>query len=181
MIASKEAPQHKHLFPAVTSVVTSLASSISPPAEQTLQLIQALLLLCNWPSPYGATIHDNSSTYCGLAVTYALRQGLHRPHHVSDFVYEADFDEATMRERKKTWLACFIVSQRYVSFVLNSQFTLMKYNQVEYFTRPPKPIEGRSQCPRDSRLQTVVAARRALPSTANGPSEWQVLQYPWQS
>lgn len=101
MIASKEAPQYKHLFPAVTSVVTSLVSSISPPAEQSLQLIQALLLLCNWPPPYGATIHDNSWTYCGLAVTYALRQGLHRPHHVSDFVYEAEFDEATMRERKK--------------------------------------------------------------------------------
>ncbi|KAL1984930.1 hypothetical protein VTN96DRAFT_8589 [Rasamsonia emersonii] len=137
MIASKEAPQHKHLFPAVTSVVTSLASSISPPAEQTLQLIQALLLLCNWPPPYGATIHDNSSTYCGLAVTYALRQGLHRPHHVSDFVYEADFDEATMRERKKTWLACFIVSQR--SSILHGLPSLLRADHSVLETLASKP------------------------------------------
>ncbi|KAL1968667.1 hypothetical protein VTN77DRAFT_1493 [Rasamsonia byssochlamydoides] len=137
MIASKESPQHKHLFPAVTGVVTSLASIISPPAEQSLHLIQALLLLCNWPPPYGATIHDNSWTYCGLAVTYALRQGLHRPHHVSDFVYEAEFDVTTMRERKRTWLACFIVSQR--ASILHGLPSLLRADHSILETLTSKP------------------------------------------
>jgi hypothetical protein len=113
-IAAKESLQHGHLYPTVASAVEGLASTVSPPSRQSLYQIQALLLLCYWPLPFGASINDYSWSYCGLAINYAFLQGLHRPSNLSDFAYDATYDQTTVNERRKTWLACFIVSHRYV-------------------------------------------------------------------
>jgi hypothetical protein len=112
MIASKEAPEYKGLYIPLVNAVKSLTSSISSPSEQSLLLIQSLLLLCYWPFPIGALANENLWTYCGLATTYALAQGLHRSDYPSDFLYQAVCNDATVTERRKTWLACYILAQK---------------------------------------------------------------------
>lgn len=111
-IAAKESNQYNHLYPTLSSAVEGLASTVCPPSNTSLYQIQALLLLCYWPLPFGASSNDYSWSYCGLAINYAFLQSLHRPSNISDFAYDTTFDQATVNERRKTWLACFIVSHR---------------------------------------------------------------------
>ncbi|KAH8705430.1 hypothetical protein BGW36DRAFT_13366 [Talaromyces proteolyticus] len=75
-------------------------------------LVQALLLLCNWPMPFKATITDPSWTYCGAAVNIALRIGLHQPAFHFDFIYGSRSDEDAVALRTRTWIACFIMQNR---------------------------------------------------------------------
>lgn len=76
---------------------------------RSLYTIQALLLYCLWPVPVRKQILDSSWNFCSLAVSAAIRMGLHQ----SDATWEYDFSQlsATDRQvRQRTWLGCFIVS-----------------------------------------------------------------------
>ena len=82
--------------------------------HRSVSTVQALLLLCYWEGIAKKTWTDLSWAYCGIATNAALQMGLHRPHHAIDFIYDASFDDETRAARRKTWVACFIVNQRYV-------------------------------------------------------------------
>ncbi|KAK9250137.1 hypothetical protein V1507DRAFT_395126 [Lipomyces tetrasporus] len=77
----------------------------------SLSLVQAYLLLCVWPMPFGAVADDPSWTYCGIATHKAQHLGLHRPDHLNEFVQGAAFDDELLVSMRNTWLACFIVNQ----------------------------------------------------------------------
>ncbi|KAK9342819.1 hypothetical protein V1522DRAFT_415055 [Lipomyces starkeyi] len=77
----------------------------------SLSLVQAYLLLCVWPMPFGAVSDDPSWTYCGIATHKAQHLGLHRPDHLNEFVQGTDFDHELLVSMRNTWLACFIVNQ----------------------------------------------------------------------
>ncbi|KAK9492096.1 hypothetical protein V1508DRAFT_173503 [Lipomyces doorenjongii] len=77
----------------------------------SLSLVQAYLLLCVWPMPFGAVTDDPSWTYCGIATHKAQHLGLHRPDHLNEFVQGAAFDHELLVSMRNTWLACFIVNQ----------------------------------------------------------------------
>ncbi|KAK9326104.1 hypothetical protein V1517DRAFT_312729 [Lipomyces orientalis] len=77
----------------------------------SLSLVQAYLLLCVWPMPFGAVTDDPSWTYCGIATHKAHLLGLHRPDHLNEFVQGAAFDHELLVSMRNTWLACFIVNQ----------------------------------------------------------------------
>lgn len=86
----------------------------------TLVLIKALLILCVWPLPFTSrTVDDVSWLLCGVATHKALQIGLHRPTKAYEFCSQdiSEYD-ASPQNRRLTWLACFIVNQKYAPLVL---------------------------------------------------------------
>lgn len=110
-IASRGMSKQAELYMRLIEPVKRLATDLNKAASQSFPDVQALLLICCWPFPFGAIDSDPSWTYCGLATHYALRLGLHRPRHQEDFRYAVPFDQETLILREKTWLACFIINQ----------------------------------------------------------------------
>ncbi|RFU24632.1 hypothetical protein B7463_g11708, partial [Scytalidium lignicola] len=103
--------EHSDLYIRLKNPVERLLTDINHPASHSFPQIQALLLICSWPFPFGPIDTDPSWTYCGLATHYALRLGLHRPAHTADFRYDTVYDQETMMARQKAWIACFIINQ----------------------------------------------------------------------
>ena len=92
-------------------LVHGLVSEAVYPAKQDLSTVQALLLLCCWPLPYGSTKDDPSHTYAALAAQIALKHGLHRPHHTAEFGHSASLDDRDVALRRRIWIACFVLNQ----------------------------------------------------------------------
>ncbi|KAJ5602119.1 Transcriptional regulatory protein LEU3 [Penicillium lagena] len=111
-IGSRNTSQYEYMQDALQGEIKSLVSNAHTPAKQSLQLIQALLLLCYWPFPFGATANDPSWSYSALSISCAYTKGVHRAEHLSDFEYDATPTSEMIVERKRTWIACFIVNQR---------------------------------------------------------------------
>ncbi|CRG88465.1 Putative transcription factor SEF1 [Talaromyces islandicus] len=110
-IASKTTKEYPSLYLGLSSTIPKLIEKFLHSNGKELWMIQALLLLCCWPLPFGPKSADPSLSYSGLATSSALEIGLHRYKFPSDFKYDEPYDEGTAFMQKKTWLACFIVSQ----------------------------------------------------------------------
>jgi len=77
-----------------------------------LLVIQALMVLCIWQLPYGATDDDPAWMFCGIATHKALKMGLHRPFSSKmEFDYFMSRDKEVKVARQNTWATCFIVNQ----------------------------------------------------------------------
>lgn len=112
-VASKSLESYSHYHSALEPHIQRLATDIFSAADHPLGTVQALLILCWWPFSFHAQRNDPSWTYCGLAVHTALRFGLHRPHHFSDFVYNDSLDTPGIAAFTRAWVGCFIVNQKY--------------------------------------------------------------------
>ncbi len=110
-IASRRSPNHSHLYLKLSKPVHALAISGNYSDTESLPMIQALIILIWWPFPFRTTSQDPSWTYCALATHGALRIGLHRPHHYSDFFYQMKLGSEDLILVQKTWIACFITNQ----------------------------------------------------------------------
>ncbi|KAH8883028.1 hypothetical protein GQ53DRAFT_830986 [Thozetella sp. PMI_491] len=111
---SKASPPHAHLYRQLLNPIRRMVMAAAYDTENILQQIQALLILCIWPLPYGATIDDPAWMYCGIITHKALRIGLHRLHTKHEFEHtyrpRAARDRELERVRRNTWAACFIVN-----------------------------------------------------------------------
>lgn len=74
--------------------------------------IQALLLLCSWPTPFGKQIDDTSWLRCGTSTHLALLNGFHRPGSAQEF-REGSLTKDDIRGRTAIWLACFLIDFSY--------------------------------------------------------------------
>ncbi|RMJ13128.1 hypothetical protein BHE90_004941 [Fusarium euwallaceae] len=110
-IASKSMAKYNQLHLQLEPHVRTLATSIEQATDHPLGTVQALLLLCWWPFPFKALRDDPSWMYAGSVVHIALRSGLHRPYHFSDFVYGDRLDATGVLTFGKAWIGCFIVNQ----------------------------------------------------------------------
>ncbi|ETS79693.1 hypothetical protein PFICI_09546 [Pestalotiopsis fici W106-1] len=110
-IASKSIPKYSQLHLQLEPHVRTLATSTEEVVDHPLGTVQALLLLCWWPFPFKALREDPSWMYAGSATHIALRSGLHRPCHFSDFVYGDRLDAMGVLAFTKAWIGCFIVNQ----------------------------------------------------------------------
>jgi hypothetical protein len=95
-IGSKRSPSSLNLYLPLSVSVPRLAADLNTTASQSLETIQALLILCWWPFPFQAT---------------TLQFGIHRGRNHSDFVYNSKIDDATSFVYQKTWLGCYITNQ----------------------------------------------------------------------
>lgn len=112
-IASKTSKEHLSIYLGLSGAIPKLVEQILHCNGKELWMIQALLLLCCWPFPFGPKTADPSLSYSGLATNFALEMGIHRYKFPSDFKYDEPYDEDTAFMQKKMWLACFIVNQQY--------------------------------------------------------------------
>lgn len=105
-IRSKLEPQLKRL---VSDVL------LEPPGS--VEIVQALLILCMWPLSFSWNRHDSSLIYSGIAIHMGLQLGLHRPALASEFCLDVEHLQAEPdnETKKTTWLACYIVSQMQVA------------------------------------------------------------------
>lgn len=142
-IGCTRSSKHSDLYLRLKNPVERLLTDINHPASHSFPQIQALLLICCWPFPFGPIDTDPSWTYCGLATHYALRLGLHRPAHATDFKYDVVYDQETMIIRQRTWIACFIINQACVIRRLACAMETYISIQDQYKTR--HPVHGQSR------------------------------------
>ncbi|KAL2443695.1 hypothetical protein ABEF95_010702 [Exophiala dermatitidis] len=102
-------PEHQALYSTIAETVAAMAYDTVQPAAASFQAMQALLLLCQWPLPFGKS-QDPSHSFVALATNIGLRMGLHRPRHAGDFAADASNDPETEILRRKTWAVCFITN-----------------------------------------------------------------------
>ena len=102
---------YAHLHYSLEPHVHQLALQPTLAIEHPLGTVQALTLLCFFPFNFQATNQDHSWYYAGTALYTALRYGLHRPKHFSDFVYNDHLDETATQAFHRAWIGCFIVNQ----------------------------------------------------------------------
>ncbi|KIW46493.1 uncharacterized protein PV06_02162 [Exophiala oligosperma] len=97
-----------------------IADVLDPHKSSTVEMVQALLILCMWPFPFANQKTDSSFIYSGLATQISLSIGLHRPAVDAGFGLDNNEDTTDHRHyhgkdyeeiRRTTWLACFIVAQ----------------------------------------------------------------------
>lgn len=107
---------------------------INPP--RSVEVVQALLLLCLWPFPFGSTLGDPSFVYCGLATQIGLQIGLHRPTLSQEFSSRPQVLEVDERVRQSTWVACYVVNQMQagrlgVPFSIQPDYSLLQTLEVQ--------------------------------------------------
>lgn len=88
-----------------------IADVLDPHKSSTVEMVQALLILCMWPFPFANQKTDSSFIYSGLATQISLSIGLHRPAIDAGFDNETTEHHGDEEIRRTTWLACFIVAQ----------------------------------------------------------------------
>jgi hypothetical protein len=95
------------LQPGIQAMVGQIL--VNPP--RSVEVVQALLILCMWPFPFYSTLSDPSFLYCGIATQIALQIGLHRPSMSQEFSSRKEVLEVDDNVRRTTWMACFVVNQ----------------------------------------------------------------------
>lgn len=90
--------------------IRSLMADTLDPSKHSLEMVQALLIVCMWPFPFIDQRTDPSYVYSGIATHIGLGLGLHRPL-VVDFGLEAGDSHHTEEMRTSTWLACVVIAQ----------------------------------------------------------------------
>lgn len=92
-----------------------MVASALDPTMGTVEVVQALLILSMWPSPFTSQRDDPSFLYSGLAAQIGLQIDLHKPSMTDDFSSDANLDTEDQEMRAATWLACYVVGQMQAS------------------------------------------------------------------
>lgn len=98
-----------HVYLQLVQELRVLLSQVFLQAHRSVDIVQALLLLCEFQLP-SASLREDMVWTCGaLAVRTATSLGLHRPPNAEDFTCRATFTRSQLEERTRVWLYCFIV------------------------------------------------------------------------
>lgn len=108
VVSSRQSPHHQDIYKDLAEPYKALLSTIIIGPIESLQTIQAILLLCLWPFPVKHHYNEPSLNYCSLAISAALQMGLHRPSHSTE--YKATDKTESWLDSMITWMACFQVS-----------------------------------------------------------------------
>lgn len=88
-----------------------ISDVLDPSMGCTVEMVQAILILCMWPFAFANQKTDSSFIYSGIATHISLSIGLHRPASDANFGNETSDRYVDEEIRRTTWLACFIVAQ----------------------------------------------------------------------
>ncbi|KAL2065158.1 hypothetical protein VTL71DRAFT_4299 [Oculimacula yallundae] len=106
IISTRHHPTLAFLCDALTESYRNLLEKTLMAPLNTLEPIQAGILLCVWPLNPEKQVYDPSWNYCGLVTNAAIRMGLHRSGgYRRDNISSSDF-----RAQSKTWMACCFVN-----------------------------------------------------------------------
>ncbi|KAE8140480.1 hypothetical protein BDV38DRAFT_279981 [Aspergillus pseudotamarii] len=110
-IASKDSEKYASDYPRVQILVRQSVADILLLGTRSIQLVQALLLLCVWSFPHEDMNKEPFSMYGALAISMARSLGLHRPQHPFLLFAAKASEIGTTEARTSAWLSCFIVDQ----------------------------------------------------------------------
>ena len=139
LTAAREHPVHHDLHAQLLSAFKRYLCEYQFTGIRHIDSIQALLLLSLWPMPARNQGCDPSWNYCHLAVSAALQMGLARSTPSSGTnMAEASADEEE-EARLKTWLGCFVVSNRYVFTCVLQHTALVRAELTNIFPMAALP------------------------------------------
>lgn len=95
--------------------IQAMIGQIATTSPRSIEVVQALLIMCMWPFPFYSTLGDPSFLYCGLATRIGLQIGLHRPELSHEFSSRSQVLGVSGEVRRTTWMACYIVNQMQAS------------------------------------------------------------------
>jgi hypothetical protein len=105
----------KRFAPLIKAMVANILHSPS----RSVEIVQALLILCVWPFSVSTLNEDPSHFYSSLAAQMGLQLGLHCPAQAHSHKSEPN-DQATAADnvvKTTIWLACFVVEQMQSSWL----------------------------------------------------------------
>jgi hypothetical protein len=119
---------------------------ILDPSLSTVEVVQALLILCMWPFAFVSQKSDPSFIYGGIATQIALQIGLHRP--AIDYPLNSDSGSGNEDEeiRSTTWIACFIVNQILASRLGVPSAILADHSLLTSLENPAVPTQLSRLC-----------------------------------
>jgi hypothetical protein len=91
--------------------ITDMVAKVTTCPPRSIEVVQALLILCMWPFPFNRTLDDPSFIYCGIATQIGFQIGLHRPGRQAEFSSRHEVLDVGEHARRMTWVACYIVNQ----------------------------------------------------------------------
>ena len=106
-----DSPLSCKLYPLLHEMI--LHTVASPPVR--LATIQAMILICNWPTTSVRMTTDISLTFISLAYSAAKALGLHRPGQEREYSLTHDIDlDSNRAQRLRTWIACAVTAQNLI-------------------------------------------------------------------
>ncbi|KEF60752.1 uncharacterized protein A1O9_02313 [Exophiala aquamarina CBS 119918] len=101
------------IHPELQSMIKMMVQGTLYSTMHTVDAVQALLILCLWPSPISSLNEDPSYYLSGLATQISLQLGLHRPSllHSHQYLQEMLSRNDDTEVKLTTCLACFVVHQ----------------------------------------------------------------------
>ena len=111
-VAARRYEDEPGLMASLSTPVSTLVWSSIPMLPNSIGLIQAILLLCNWPFPTSVFSTDPSFILISCAKSAAMQMGVHRPENVQDYSrIKRRLSPKEVTEAVKAWSAIYITSQ----------------------------------------------------------------------
>lgn len=80
-------------------------------SPRSSQVVQALLILANWPLPNQKVLDDTAFRYTNMARCFAMQLGMHRGKFVYEFTRKQKVMRNDVKMRTRTWVAIFVTEQ----------------------------------------------------------------------
>ena len=111
-VAARRCEDEPTLMASLSSPVTCLIWSNISNLPHSMGLIQAILLLCNWPFPTSVFSMDPSFMLISSARSAAVQMGVHRPEDMQDYLRtKRRLSRQEITEAVKVWSAIYIIAQ----------------------------------------------------------------------
>lgn len=117
VIGGRNWPADRQLSATLYKIVHKLVWEKVADPPLSLHNIQALLLICMWPSTNVHLWSDISMSLSNIAMTAAMHSGLHRPDFAHEFMRKPKgpniepLKQGDRAERGRTWATCNIIAQ----------------------------------------------------------------------
>lgn len=123
LVACREHPVHNGLYPKLQPYVQAVLSSGSTDLSQPLKTLHAILLICMWPFPTQSQSDDPTMIWIGVAASFAMMKGLHKPGLEMEYGRPMHPYQGEMSFQKATWLVIFQISTRFAAGYSTSVLT----------------------------------------------------------
>ncbi|PVH71679.1 hypothetical protein DL98DRAFT_577264 [Cadophora sp. DSE1049] len=163
--SSRWHPSLFHLYPSLVTGYRDVLSKTLLEPMNTIESIQAILMLCIWPFDFWRKIEDPSWSYCGFATNAATRMRINESctHGLS---------AKSIRIKKKTWLACI-----HVNCILSQGWLIGVPVLQELLTTP---VTLHSPCTSsEQRFLAKVEVLKTLSKSSSTLSNFQNANHAW--
>lgn len=131
------------LYERIVRQVSQMALESLFSMTNLIPTIEAVLILCLWPTPVSTMFKDPSHALAGTAMQLAILNGLHVFGHEQDFVRQSiECVNSEVCLRFRLWVHCVTIFQRLVTFKLIRVATNPQQHQSN--RRPPMLDNTRS-------------------------------------